>query len=401
MATLLLVIIYLGFISLGLPDSLLGSGWPVIHEVLGVPTSYMGYVTMIISACTIISSFFSDKTTKKFGTHFVTVASIALTVAGLIGFSFSTKFWMLCVFAIPYGLGAGAIDSALNNYVALHYASRHMSWLHAFWGIGAIASPYVMSYALSASLGWQQGYSIVAYIQIGILVVIACSYPLWKKKNSTFADTEEVEPADLTFLQKLKLKGAICLFITFFCYCALESTVMSWASTYMVDACGITEEKAAAYASMFYIGMAVGRIISGFVTGKLGDKNMIRIGAGIIAVGIILLFIPVGKSTVAPVAFVVVGLGCAPVYPSIIHSTPFNFGKENSQALIGVEMSFAYAGFTFIPPAFGLVAGSVGAKWLPLFSAAIFVLFIVMNEILNKQIKTEKARVSSLESPLP
>lgn len=395
MATLLLVIIYLGFISLGLPDSLLGSGWPVMREVLGVPTSYMGYVTMIISACTIVSSFFSDKTTKKFGTHFVTVVSIALTVAGLIGFSFSTKFWMLCVFAIPYGLGAGAIDSALNNYVALHYASRHMSWLHAFWGIGAIASPYVMSYALSASLGWQQGYRIVAYIQIGILVVIACSAPLWKKKNVALAEGEEVEPANLTFLQKLKLKGAICLFITFFCYCALESTVMNWASTYMVEACGITEEKAAAYASMFYIGMAVGRIISGFITGKLGDKNMIRLGTSIVAVGLILLFIPVGKSVVAPIAFVVIGLGCAPVYPSIIHSTPYNFGKENSQALIGVEMSFAYAGFTFIPPAFGLIAGSAGAKWLPFFALAIFVLFIVMSEVLNKQIKAEKVRISS------
>ncbi len=396
MATLLLVIIYLGFISLGLPDSLLGSGWSVMRFELDVPTSYMGYVTMIISAGTIISSFFSDKTTKKFGTHIVTCVSIALTVVGLIGFSFSSKFWMLCVFAIPYGLGAGAIDSALNNYVALHYASRHMSWLHAFWGIGAIASPYIMSYALSASLGWQQGYRIVAYIQLGILVVIALSAPLWKKKNSPFAESEEVPPADLTFLQKLKLKGALCLFITFFCYCALESTVMNWASTYMVDTRGISEEKAAAFASMFYIGMAVGRLISGFITGKLGDKNLIRLGSGIIAIGIILLFIPTDAYLIAPIAFVIIGLGCAPIYPSIIHSTPYNFGKENSQALIGVEMSFAYAGFTFIPPSFGLIANHAGSKWLPLFACVIFAVFILMNELLNKQIKTEKAKQSAL-----
>lgn len=376
MYSLLLALIYLAFISLGLPDSLLGSGWPVMYEQLNVPVSFMGIVFMVISGGTIISSLLSDKLTGKFGTRAVTVVSVFLTVIALFGFSFSKHFWMLIIFSIPYGLGAGAIDAALNNYVALHYKSKHMSWLHCFWGAGAIISPFIMGYSLTA-LSWNWGYRIVGFIQLAIGIVLLATLPVWNTNES--ADCRKSKSVGL--IGALKIKGVPFILIGFFAYCAAEATAMQWASTYFVEVKGISTEKAAVFASLFYIGITVGRFISGFVTEKLGDRKTINIGTCILISGIVLLLLPLNSDFVAIAAFVVIGLGCAPVYPCIIHSTPNNFGAENSGAVIGIQMASAYIGTTFIPPLFGFVCKSVGFGILPVFLLIFVILMIIMTEL--------------------
>lgn len=375
MYTFLLCLIYIAFISLGLPDSLLGSGWPVIHEDLNVPVSFMGIISMIISGGTIVSSLFSHALTKRLGTRIVTVISVFLTAVALLGFSFSDRFWMLIVFAIPYGLGAGAIDAALNNYVALHYSSKHMSWLHCFWGVGTIVSPFIMSYALANS-DWNNGYRIVGLIQIGIGVLLLATLPVWKVNKK--AQTEEQKSIGL--LGALKIKGVPFLLIGFFAYCAAEATAMYWASTYFVEAKGISAEQAALFASLFYIGITVGRFISGFVADKLGDRKMIVIGTCVLACGILALLIP-APPALSLAAFVVIGFGCAPIYPCIIHSTPNNFGAENSGAIIGIQMASAYIGSTFIPPLFGLLGNLVGFSVMPVYLLLFVVLMISMTEL--------------------
>lgn len=374
---LLLAIIYLAFISLGLPDSLLGSGWPAMHVEFNVPVSYMGIVSMVISGGTIISSLFSDKLTHKLGTRIVTLLSVVLTVAALFGFSFSSKFWMLIVFAVPYGLGAGAIDAALNNYIALHYKARHMSWLHCFWGVGAIVSPFIMSYAITTS-HWNNGYRIVGYIQLGIAVILLLTLPVWKVNKKPEIN---IENKRVGILGALKIKGVPFLLIGFFAYCAAEATVMQWASTYFAEVKGISEEQAAMFASLFYIGMTAGRFVSGFVTDKLGDRKMIIGGTCILTCGIITLFLPINSYVAAVVAFVIIGVGCAPVYPCIIHSTPANFGAENSGAIIGIQMASAYIGSTFIPPLFGLLGNLLGFKILPVWLLIFIALMLVMTEL--------------------
>ena len=380
MYSLLLALIYIAFISLGLPDSLLGSGWPVIHNDLNVPISFMGVVSIVISGGTIVSSLFSDKLTRKLGARIVTVSSVFLTAVALFGFSFSDRFWMLIVFAVPYGLGAGAIDAALNNYVALHYASKHMSWLHCFWGVGTIVSPFVMSYALTNST-WNQGYRIVGFIQLGIALLLLATLPVWKVHQKT---NGHQETKSLGLSGALKIKGVPFLLIGFFAYCAAEATAMSWASTYFVEVKGINTERAAEFASLFYIGITVGRFISGFVTDKLGDRKMIVIGTCILSCGVISLLIPTSYEIVSLIGFVVIGLGCAPIYPCIIHSTPDNFGAENSGAIIGIQMASAYAGSTLIPPLFGLLGNLIGFKILPVYLFVFIILMITMTELTFK-----------------
>lgn len=380
MYSLLLALIYIAFISLGLPDSLLGSGWPVIHNDLNVPISFMGVVSMVISGGTIVSSLFSDKLTRKLGARIVTVSSVFLTAVALFGFSFSDRFWMLIVFAVPYGLGAGAIDAALNNYVALHYASKHMSWLHCFWGVGTIVSPFVMSYALTNST-WNQGYRIVGFIQLGIALLLLATLPVWKVHQNT---NGHQETKSLGLTGALKIKGVPFLLIGFFAYCAAEATAMSWASTYFVEVKGINTERAAEFASLFYIGITVGRFISGFVTDKLGDRKMIVIGTCILSCGVISLLIPTSYEIVSLIGFVVIGLGCAPIYPCIIHSTPENFGAENSGAIIGIQMASAYVGSTLIPPLFGLLGNLIGFKILPVYLLVFIILMITMTELTFK-----------------
>lgn len=375
MYSFLLALIYLAFISLGLPDSLLGAGWPVMHTELGVSVSFMGIISMVISGGTIISSLLSDKLTHKFGTRAVTVASVLLTVAALFGFSFSGSFSMLIIFAVPYGLGAGAIDAALNNYVALHYKAKHMSWLHCFWGVGAIISPFIMSFALK-NLNWNSGYRIVGFIQLAIALLLLVTLPVWKiNKTESTADTKRV---GLT--AALKIKGVPFLLIGFFAYCAAEATAMYWASTYFTEVKGISGDRAASFAALFYIGITLGRFASGFITERLGDRRMILLGTGILACGIMILLIPVQSYMTAFAAFLVIGFGCAPIYPCIIHSTPANFGAENSGAIIGIQMASAYVGSTFIPPLFGLFGNAVGFSVMPVYLLAFFALMIIMTE---------------------
>lgn len=386
MASLLLAIIYLAFISLGLPDSLLGSAWPEMHQVLGVELSAMGIVTTLIAVGTVVSSLLSDKLTARFSTQIIVSVSVGLTAIGLLGFSFAPTFATLCLFAIPYGLGAGSIDAALNNYVALHYTSRHMSWLHCFWGVGTVVSPYVMSYALGTELGWAGGYRIVGGIQIGILIILLATLPVWKKVGHTAsADSTGEEPRQsVGLIGSLKIKGVPYVLLGFLGYCAAESTVMVWASTYFFEAKSTTEEVAAALGSLFFIGMTVGRFLSGFISNRIGDKNMIRIGLAISAVGVIIIAIP-SSLPLAIAGFLLIGLGFAPIYPSIIHSTPNSFGKENSQAIIGIQMAAAYLGATLAPPIFGLIANYVEIRLLPLYLAIFMMLSLVMLELLNKQ----------------
>ena len=375
MYSFLLALIYLAFISLGLPDSLLGAGWPVMHTELGVSVSFMGIISMVISGGTIVSSLLSDKLTHKFGTRTVTVASVLLTVAALFGFSFSGSFSMLIIFAGPYGLGAGASDAALNNYVALHYKAKHMSWLHCFWGVGAIISPFIMSFALK-NLNWNSGYRIVGFIQLAIALLLLVTLPVWKiNKTESTADTKRV---GLT--AALKIKGVPFLLIGFFAYCAAEATAMYWASTYFTEVKGISGDRAASFAALFYIGITLGRFASGFITERLGDRRMILLGTGILACGIMILLIPVQSYMTAFAAFLVIGFGCAPIYPCIIHSTPANFGAENSGAIIGIQMASAYVGSTFIPPLFGLFGNAVGFSVMPVYLLAFFALMIIMTE---------------------
>lgn len=376
MYTLLLLLIYLAFISLGLPDSLLGSAWPVIHQELQVPLSYAGAVTMIISFGTICSSLMSERLTKKLGVNIVTVCSVLLTTIALYGFSTASAFWMLCLWGIPYGLGAGAIDAALNNYVALHYNSRHMSWLHCFWGVGTIISPYIMSYALTTSV-WQNGYRMVSFLQMGITVILLVTLPVWKVNRK--ANEQKAEQAAVIGIRgALKIKGVPQLLLGFFSYCSLESTLLLWSSSYLVGAKGVTAQKAAAFASLFCIGITAGRFLSGFVTEKLGDYNLIRIGTGILLLGCIAMILPLKTDAAALGGLVVMGLGCAPVYPSIIHATPNNFGAQNSQAIIGIQMASAYVGSTFMPPVFGLIANHISVALMPFFVLFFIVLMYIM-----------------------
>lgn len=383
MSTLLIAIIYLAFISLGLPDSLLGSAWPEMHQQMNVPISMMGLITMIISFGTIVSSLFTNVVVKKLGTGLVVVLSTALTILGLIGFSFSNQIWMICLFSIPYGLGAGAIDASLNNYVAINYSSKYMSWLHCFWGVGTIISPYVMGYAISSSYGWSTGYLIIGIIQLIILIILVCSLSLWKKVNNKQNNDKSEGEIQVKNISPFKIKGVMFVLIGFLCYCASESTIMLWASSYLFETKSISEDLAANYASLVFIGLTVSRFVSGFIANKLGDKNMIRLGLFISVIGVVLLFIPVDNILLSLLGFVIIGFGFGPVYPSIIHATPSNFGENNSQSIIGIQMAFAYTGSTFLPPLFGLIADYININLLPAFILLFVILTFVMLEILN------------------
>lgn len=382
MTTLLIVIIYLAFISLGLPDSLLGSAWPSMYQGLGSTISGAGNIFMIISAGTIVSSLMSDRVIHRFGTGKVTAVSVAMTAFSLFGFASCTAYWQLCLFAIPYGLGAGAVDSALNNYVALHLKARHMSWLHCMWGIGASVGPYIMGMCLTAGHGWQSGYRTIGFIQVVITALIFCSLPLWKGESSSASDEENRNV--LTIPQALRLTGAPQVLLCFFGYCALEQSVGLWAGSWLNVVKNIPAETAASYASMFYIGITIGRALSGFITEKMGDKRMIRMGLAIIGIGCLILIFS-GNSTLSLIGLVVVGLGCAPIYPSVIHSTPFRFGKENSQSLVGLQMASAYVGTTFMPKLFGVLSDIVGITLFPVWILLLLILIIVMSEWANRR----------------
>ena len=387
---LLLAIIYLSFISLGLPDALLGAAWPTMYQEFQVPVSYAGAIAMIISCGTIFSSLQSDRLTKRFGPGKITAASVALTAIALFGFSISHSYWMLCLWAIPYGLGAGSVDASLNNYVALHYESHHMSWLHCMWGLGASVGPYIMSYALTGGMGWNTGYRYISVMQAILTAIIIFSLPIWKNRPAAIENTDSTDSQTtntakaLTIPQILAIPGAKAVLIMFFCYCALESTAGLWASSFLVLYHHLDAETAASFASLFYIGITVGRGINGFIAMKLKDTQMIRMGQAIIAAGIVLMLLPLGEIT-ALIGLVTIGLGCAPVYPCVIHSTPEHFGPEKSQALIGVQMACAYVGSLSMPPIFGLIANHISVALYPAYLLLILALMFAMHELLIKQ----------------
>jgi fucose permease len=379
--TFLLIIIYLSFISLGLPDSLLGSAWPSMYNSLQVPLHYAGIISMIIAGGTVISSIFSEKIIRRFSTGVVTAVSVLMTAMALVGFSISHVFIALCLFAIPLGLGAGSVDTALNNYVALHYKARHMSWLHCFWGIGASIGPIIISVFLIQKNSWNLGYRTIGIIQMCLVVLLFISLPLWgKKENETTTKNKPVK-----FTQLFHIVGVKQVLIAFFCYCSIETVTGLWGSSYLVTVKNISPEIATQWIALYYIGITLGRFISGFITIKLSNRQMIRLGQGIIAGGIIVLVLPLGNYTVLPGLFMI-GLGCAPIYPSLIHETPKNFGKEYSQGIIGIQMASAYIGTTLMPPLFGSIASQTSFTIFPIFIGILLILKIIMIEIVNKSI---------------
>ena len=388
MVHLLLAMIYLAFISLGLPDSLLGSAWPSMHLEFGVPVSYAGVISMIIALGTVVSSLQSDRLTRKLGAGMVTALSVLLTALALLGFSLSQSFFALCLLAIPYGLGAGSVDAALNNYVALHYASRHMSWLHCMWGVGTSVGPYVMEYALTGGQGWNTGYRYIAILQFALTLVIFVSLPLWKKRaeQTRTEDAAADVGRALPLREIVRIPGAKDVMVAFFCYCAVEATTMLWASSYLALGRGVSAEAAAGYASLFFIGITVGRALNGFLTMRFSDAQMIRAGQALVALGALLLLLPLGTGA-ALAGLVVIGLGCAPIYPCIIHSTPERFGAEKSQALIGVQMASAYVGNCLMPPLFGLIANHISIGLFPIFLLVALAMMVLMHERLVRRAK--------------
>ena len=383
MVSLLLPVIYLAFISLGLPDSLLGSAWPVMYQELGTSVSAAGIISMIISAGTIVSSLNSDRLNTRFGTGKVTAVSVLTTAVALFGFSISHSFWALCLWGIPYGLGAGSVDAALNNYVALHYKARHMSWLHCMWGIGTMISPMVMGRVLAGGGPWTAGYRYIALFQIALTAVLFLSLPLWQKRTDETAEGGTA-PQALSLGQVFRLPGAKEVMLCFFCYCALETTAGLWASSYLTLTRGVAADTAASFASLFYIGITAGRAACGFLTLKLSDTQMIRLGQGVLAVGVAALLVP-GPQLLALAGLVLVGVGCAPIYPSIIHATPDHFGADRSQAVIGIQMASAYVGNLVMPPLFGLLANNITPALFPFYLLVLLVLMVFMHEQLVRK----------------
>ena len=379
MTSLLLPLIYLSFISLGLPDALLGSAWPSMYTELNVPLSSAGLISMIIAAGTVVSSLMSERLTRRFGLGKVTAFSVGLTAVSLGGFALSGSYWQLCLLAVPYGLGAGSVDACLNNFVALHYASRHMSWLHCMWGIGASVGPHIMGRAITAGQGWHAGYGYIAVLQIVLTFVLLMSLPKWKQPTDSGAQSRPMEP--VTLRQALFIRGVREVLTCFFCYCALEQTAGLWASSYLVLKNGLPAEKAASLAALYYMGLTVGRALSGFLTLRLDDRAMVRTGFVLILLGVVC--VPLGGGATLA-GLVILGLGSAPIYPCLIHSTPGFFGAGNSQAIIGMQMASAYVGTCLMPPLFGLIAQTVSVALYPLFlSVFLAVMFISFEKLMK------------------
>ena len=379
MTSLLLPLIYLSFISLGLPDALLGSAWPSMYTELNVPLSSAGLISMIIAAGTVVSSLMSERLTRRFGPGKVTAFSVGLTAVSLGGFALSGSYWQLCLLAVPYGLGAGSVDACLNNFVALHYASRHMSWLHCMWGIGASVGPHIMGRAITAGQSWHAGYGYIAVLQIVLTFVLLMSLPKWKQPTDRGAQSRPMEP--VTLRQALFIRGVREVLTCFFCYCALEQTAGLWASSYLVLKNGLPAEKAASLAALYYMGLTVGRALSGFLTLRLDDRAMVRTGFVLILLGVVC--VPLGGGATLA-GLVILGLGSAPIYPCLIHSTPGFFGAGNSQAIIGMQMASAYVGTCLMPPLFGLIAQTVSVALYPLFlSVFLAVMFISFEKLMK------------------
>lgn len=384
--TILLIIIYLAFISLGLPDSILGAAWPSMYPVLGVPISYAGIISLIISMGTIISSLLSAKLINKSGSGLVTTVSVFMTASALLGFSFSNNFYLLCLFAVPLGLGAGSVDAALNNFVALHYKAKHMNFLHSFWGLGALTGPIIMSYYLKNGFIFHKGYQVIAILQFSLTLILVISLPLWKKfalLNDKKRGTNKNKTLDIKGIWKMP--GAKQALIAFFCYCSIESTMGLWGSSFVVMTKGISSDEAAKWTTLFFLGITIGRFLSGFVTLKLNNRQMVRLGLVFITLGTIMILIPL-SNFVLFIGYIIIGVGCAPIYPSLIHQTPDNFGKEHSQSLMGVQMASAYVGTTFMPPLFGFLASLTSYLIMPFFIGSLLIIMVIMINTLNRRV---------------
>ena len=377
MSLLILTLIYVSFIGLGLPDGLLGAAWPSMHADMHAEVWMAGILSLLITCGTIVSSLLSDRLTKRFGAGAVTAVSTAMTAAALLGFSLADHYWMLCVCTIPYGLGAGAVDAALNNVVALHFSAKHMSWLHCFWGVGASVGPCIMGACLTGTLGWRGGYTVVMILQAVIAFSLFMSLPLWKRTLKTDRDGEEVVPSSLGFGGVLKIRGVKAVLLAFFCYCAAEMTAMLWSSSYLYLHRGLDEGVAAFLATLFYFGMTAGRFVNGFLAERFSDHRLIRAGALIALGGILLCAVPIDSPVLSIAGLLILGIGCAPIYPCIIHATPAAFGKEHSGAIIGIEMAAAYLGSCVMPPLFGWLSSWIG-MWLFPFFLLIFMTALLL-----------------------
>ena len=429
MFSFLLLIIYLSFISLGLPDALLGSAWPIMHEELKVPLSYSGSVYMLISCCTILSSLKSESLNRRFGTGKITAFSVLLTALAIFGFSMSRSFYMLLLFAIPYGLGAGSVDAALNHYVALHYSSRHMNWLHCMWGIGASIGPYIMGFVLQRGFSWSKGYFLIGLLQAGLTFFLFLSLGLWKEKddaNGELLDGAETNSEErinseaktnslktdigleegkkaLSFREILRIPGAKECIASFFFYCAIEQTIGLWSGSFMVYSLRIDAKLAASLVALFYFGITFGRFLAGIFSAKWKDEELILGGIAILFLGIVLLF-PAGlfsgkrlfgmelRQIFVVLSLLFMGLGCAPIYPAIIHSTPYNFGAENTSALIGKQMASAYIGSLSLPPVFGVLAKNFGTGLFPFYAVVLGIAMLYMYKQLLKKTKDAKRK---------
>ena len=384
MGSLLIAVIYLIFISLGLPDSLLGSGWPAMRAFFGVPSSFAGYVSMTISFMTIISALLSPRLMRKMQTKWIVIISIMLTVAGLLGFSVCTEYWMLFLMAVPYGLGAGAIDASINNYVAMHYSGSVMNFLHCFYGVGAMISPYIMASALRRAR-WNEGYRWTAYLQIAILVVCILSLPLWKRNQTK--EEEETLKNSAGIREVVKIPGAVQTLIAFFAYCSGEATCFLWVPSFFAGTKkGLSAGTIASFGSLIFGGLMLGRLIAGFISNHFGDRKMIRMGIVLELLGILVVMLPFPGYVVTAVGFVMIGTGMGPVYPAIQHMAPQNFGKRNSAAMIGLQMASAYVGSTFMPMVFGLLQQALGIWIMPWYLLIFAFLNIGMLEFSYKKL---------------
>ncbi|MBR5135337.1 MAG: MFS transporter [Clostridia bacterium] len=394
MVTFLLCIIYAAFIGLGLPDGLLGAAWPVMHLDMNASLASAGIISFIITCGTVISSLLTDRLTRRFSPAVVTVFSTLLTAGALFAFSAATDFTHLCLLALPYGLGAGAIDATLNNVVALHFSAKHMSWLHCFWGVGASIGPYIMGACLAGSRGWSGGYLVVGILQAALTVAQFLTKPIWKKALPSHAE-EQRSSASIGLRQAVKIRGVKAILVAFFAYCSAEMTAMLWTSSYLTEYRGVNENTAATLASLFYIGMMVGRFANGFLAEHFSDKTLIRAGIAVLTVGLTMTLFPTSAALPAMIGILIVGLGCAPVYPCIIHSTPILFGRENSQAIIGIEMACAYAGSCLMPPLFGLLGEQISMGLFPVFILVFIVILLITIEHANRVCRDRSKEITT------
>lgn len=388
-SALLLIVIYLAFISLGLPDSLLGAAWPAMYKDLRVPVAYAGILSMIVAGGTVISSLFSARLIRRLGVPAITTASVLMTAVALLGFSYSHQFIFLCLLAVPLGLGAGSVDAALNNYVALHYRASHMNWLHCFWGVGAATGPMIMSGYLVQGAAWTRGYNTIGWIQVSLVAVLLLSFPLWIR-NGRERHPGENQAAGSSFKTLLLLPGFRQVLLVFFCYCTIEATFGLWGSSYLVFVRGFEADRAAKLVSAYYIGITLGRFFSGFVTTRLDNPRMVYAGEGVIILGLLVLWLPF-QAMLLP-GFLLIGLGCAPIFPSLLHETPVNFGPEHSQAIMGIQMASAYIGITLMPLFFGKLASYAGYSFLLWFLTMVLAVMIYMTWDLNRKVRAGRAR---------